>query len=304
MSDENQAPIVIKRIKKGGHGGHHGGAWKIAYADFVTAMMAFFLMMWLLGAATEDQIAGLAAYFSENASDEATGIGSGQILGGSVLGQGALSSGYNSLADHGSKYFDEDLMTEEEFERKMRQEEEKMFAEIKLEIETAITADIELAELSKNLVIDQTPEGLRIQLIDQQHTAMFPSGSSVMTQSARKLIAAVSGIITHVPNMISIEGNTDAVPYVGTKGYGNWELSADRALASRRELINNGVNPDKILRVTGRADTDPFDKEDPTSPTNRRINIIVLRNYKLAPPPVPAGQGPKERPRNPFLSSS
>ncbi len=269
MADDR--PIVIKRIKKKGGHGHHGGAWKIAYADFVTAMMAFFLLMWLISNVSEEQLAGIAEYFAPEASDQNfLAGGAGGIMGGKVLGQGNLTS-------QAGKSYEE--MTEEEAREMLAQKEQEQFEDTKQAIEKSLKEDEDLVNYSHHLVIDNTPDGMRIQLIDQEDEAMFPSGSNKMTETAEKLLKAVANVIRPLPQLIAIEGNTDAIPFVSRTGYGNWDLSADRALASRKKLVELGIDDKKILRVTGRADTDLYDIENPSSPNNRRISIIMLRNH-------------------------
>ncbi len=266
MADER--PIIIKRIKKKGGHGHHGGAWKIAYADFMTAMMAFFLLMWLLSTVSEEQLAGIADVFSP--PSDSIMSGSPGIFGGKILGQGGLT-------DQAGATYQE--ITEEQAREKLMQEEQKQFEQTKSSLEDTISNDPNLAGLSEHLVVDNTAEGMRIQLIDQENAAMFPSGSNVMTDTAKKLIEAVANVIKRLPQKIAIEGNTDAIPFSDPNGYTNWDLSAERALASRRKLVELGVEEGKILRVSGLADTNLFDPENPTSPNNRRISIVLLRNY-------------------------
>ncbi len=286
MADDR--PIIIKRVKKKGGHGHHGGAWKIAYADFVTAMMAFFLLMWLISNVSEEQLSGIAEYFSPNASSDIIG-GAGGIMGGKVLGQGNLTS------QAGTPY---EEISEDDARQKLAEAEEEQFEDTKSAIEQTLKEDPELDEMKEHLVIDNTPEGMRIQLIDQENAAMFKSGSKQMTPTAEKLLSAVSNVIKKIPQKIAIEGNTDALPFVGRTDYDNWDLSADRALASRRQLEKSGIEGERILRVTGRADTDLYDPENPNSANNRRISIIMLRNHTLKPKEEKKPQ-PK-RASNPF----
>ncbi len=286
MADQ---PIVIKRIKKKGGHGHHGGAWKIAYADFVTAMMAFFLLMWLTSMVSEETLEGIAEYFSPSSTSSLMS-GSGGILGGKVLGQGNMTS------QAGATY---EEITEEQAREKLAEAEEEQFDDTKAAIEQTLQEDEELSGLMSNLVIDNTPEGMRIQLIDQENSAMFPSGSDVMTETANKLIKAVASVIVRLPQQIAIEGNTDAVPFVSSTGYNNWDLSSNRALASQKKLIANGIAESKIMRVTGRAATDLYDPENPASANNRRISIIMLRNY-IVPPKAKAKKPEPKRSVDPF----
>jgi len=318
MADENKKPIVVKRIKKGAHG-HHGGAWKIAYADFMTAMMAFFLLMWLTSSASDEQLAGISEYFAPS-STSMSRSGAGGMLGGITVGEGSKTSDRSSavspnislppsMAPMGTGGGDAyDKMTEEEKAKQLLAEkEEETFEKAKHAIEVALEENPDLKGLSKNLIIDNTPEGLRIQLIDQENIPMFPSGSNIMSNSAKKLLEAVAKVIIKMPNRISISGHTDAVPYLDPNGYGNWELSADRALATMRELIDLKVDPNKLYKIVGFEDNDPFVKDDPNHPNNRRISIVLLRDHPLIDiksHPAAAGES-RRRPRrshpvNPF----
>ena len=272
--EENQRPIVIKRIKKGEHG-HHGGAWKVAYADFVTAMMAFFLLMWLLNATTKEQKEGISDYFNQVPTVvSASTSGSGGVMGGTTVSpEGAKKSDTQPLMPPPPSA---EQLSDAELEKEKQKREEAAFDQIKKQIEAAM-ADPDLKDLAKNLKIDMTPEGLRIQIVDQEGESMFPSGSAVPFEKTRKLIAKVAEIIKSVPNNISVRGHTDAAPYSDERGYTNWELSADRANSSRRVLLDNGVPMDKVSNVVGKADTDHFITDNPLDPQNRRISVILLR---------------------------
>ncbi|OSQ30997.1 flagellar motor protein MotB [Thalassospira sp. MCCC 1A03138] len=267
--------IVIKKIKKGGHGGHHGGSWKVAYADFVTAMMAFFLLLWLLSSATEEQLQGISNYFTpETISQNASG--SGGILGGQSLAeQGALRS------EMGAPTVSIDIppvKTPEEIEQqRLAAQEDKEFKEAEEELRKAIESSPDLQELAKNIRIEETDEGLRIQILDEDGTAMFPSGSAVMADHTKLLLSKVVEAIQGMPQDISIEGHTDAVPFTTVTGYSNWELSSDRALATRRELETQGLASGRFAKVAGLADTDPLLPEAPENERNRRISITLLR---------------------------
>lgn len=284
MAEDGKKPIIKKVIKKGGHG-HHGGAWKIAYADFVTAMMAFFLLLWLLNAVTEKQLQGIAAYFAPTTVSKSPS-GAGGMLGGKVIGEGVLTS--NSSAsfnpalppptfNNGQSDSDADL-DQASLERAQRDKEEQQFEETADELRQAVSGIPELKELAKNLLVDNTPEGLRIQIVDQQGTAMFPSGSSRMSPQMRRLLGLVATAIKDVPKQVAIAGHTDSTRYADPNGYGNWELSADRALASRRALVEMGFPETRVHRVVGRADADPLVANDLNNPQNRRISIVLLRD--------------------------
>ena len=292
--------IIIKRVKKVA-GGHHGGAWKVAYADFVTAMMAFFLLLWLLNAVTEEQLTGISNYFAPSMASKSAS-GAGGILGGQVIGQGAQTSQTSSPSlvqhlppssigpggeDMTSPSTDEPMegMNEQDFKEKLAEREQQKFDKAKSVLENAVKGIPELKQFEGSLLVDNTPEGLRIQLTDQEGLAMFPSGSSAMFGHTRALLDLVSRIVNQMPNKISITGYTDAIPFKDPSGYTNWELSADRALASRRALLASGVTEDRVDRVVGRASADPLVPDDPKSPRNRRISIILLRDNDLGQPP-------------------
>ncbi len=282
---QSERPIIIKRVKKYSHGAH-GGVWKIAYADFMTAMMAFFLLMWLLATASDEQLAGLAEYFAPASVSDSTS-GAGGILGGKVIGEGAniSNSGAPSitlaLPTPSNEIIPSDEISEEELERLNYEREQQMFEETKKALEEEISKDPDLSELAKQLIIDNTPEGLRIQVADSEGVAMFPLGSSEMFPYTQKLIQMIAKVIKNMPQKISVSGHTDSTPYVDPNGYGNWELSADRSLASRRELLKGGIKEGQIARVVGQADTDLFIKEKPFDASNRRISIILLRNHPI-----------------------
>jgi chemotaxis protein MotB len=261
MSDDSQRPIVVKKIKKGGHG-HHGGAWKIAYADFVTAMMAFFLLMWLLGSATKGDLRGIADYFRNPLKVSLKG-GSGAGDSTSVLQGGGLDMSRKAGA----------------YRRSPEKGDKKVLDKLKEKIEKTIKESVssKLAQYKDQILLDTTPEGLRIQIVDQQNRPMFKSGSAQMEPYARDILEELAAILNEVPNKLSLSGHTDAAGFAsGNKNFSNWELSADRANASRRELISGGLQDNKVLRVVGLADSVPFDTEHPANPVNRRISIIVL----------------------------
>ncbi len=302
---DGAAPIIIKRVKKGGHGGHHGGAWKVAYADFVTAMMAFFLLLWLLNATTDEQKRGIADYFAP-ASIAKSQSGAGGVMGGTSLNpEGAMRSddaqpvGVTVALGDQSEQIDEDSeaegadadrLSEEELRRELQEREAAQFAQTEQLLRTTIQDDPALSSLSDSLKIDQTSEGLRIQLIDQAGRSSFPLGSDQMFDHTRQILDLIARSISALPHQIAIDGHTDASPYVATNGYTNWELSSDRANAIRRALLTAGVSSDRVASVTGRADQDPLVPEDPFSPNNRRISITLLRE---APVPLGANSGLK-----------
>ncbi|KKJ75852.1 membrane protein [Kiloniella litopenaei] len=296
MAEEAQGEVIIKKVKKGGHGGHHGGAWKVAYADFVTAMMAFFLLLWLLNATTEEQKNGIADYFAPSSNISKATSGSDGLLGGqSISKDGALVSQFSSIGvqmqlppEEDSEETDpnaekdplkgEGKADEEQLEEFRREQEQKQFEETAVALKTAIAENPALAGLEENLLIDKTPDGLRIQLVDQNGTSMFPSGTSNMLDHTKELLGLVADAIKDIDQQIAIKGHTDATPYKAANGYTNWELSSERANASRRALIDAGLANDRVASVEGLAATEPFDKENPTADINRRISIILLKD--------------------------
>jgi chemotaxis protein MotB len=267
--------IVIKKVKKGGHGGHHGGSWKVAYADFVTAMMAFFLLLWLLSSATEEQLQGVSMYFTPETISQ-NDSGSGGLLGGTSLAEdGALRSEFGSPSI--SMEIPPVETPEEREAIRVAQMEEQEFNDAKEELLKAIEANQELQGLEKNIRIENTDEGLRIQILDEDGTAMFPSGSAAMADHTRLLLQQVASVIEKMPQDVSIEGHTDAVPFNRADGYSNWELSADRALATRRALEDLGLETARFAKVAGLSDTDPLLPDAPENESNRRISITLLR---------------------------
>ena len=284
--ETDKQPVIIKKIKKGGHAAH-GGAWKIAYADFVTAMMAFFLLLWLLSSVPQEQLEGISNYFSPT-TVSATTSGSGDILSGATItseGTAQSSISRDSVtvdlplpkAGTGGEKVASEMTDEEKAEELQRKKEEDQFEEAKKELEEIIERTPELKEMKKSLLIDNTPEGLRIQLLDKEGLPMFPSGGAEMFDHTKRLLALVSKVIVKMPQQISISGHTDSVPYVSKTGYSNWELSADRANAARRELVHAEVPFERVSKVVGKAATEPFLPEDPKNARNRRLSIIMLR---------------------------
>ena len=272
-------PIIVKKIKKGG-GGHHGGAWKVAYADFVTAMMAFFLLLWLLNVTTKEQKEGIANFFDPNPKIATSISGANGMLGGlSISKEGAMVTDIQEMAPQNetNPSMQNQDISDQDFEAEMKKREEENFKKAEAAIQEAMKENPELQELAKNLKMDMTPEGLRIQIVDSEGKPMFPSGSAQMYERTEKLLAKVSEVIRKMPNEISVRGHTDSIPYSKGNGYGNWELSADRANASRRVLVTSGVPEDKINNVLGKADRDHLLPNKPDDAQNRRISIILLR---------------------------
>ncbi len=274
--DKNKRPIVIKRIKKVA-GGHHGGAWKIAYADFVTAMMAFFLLMWLLGSTAKGDLSGIANYFKTPLKVALMG-GSGSGDSSSIIkGGGKDLTRSSGQVKEGELPSEKKVINIKDAAEEVRRVELEKLKGLKTAIEMAINNNDKLRKFKNQILLDMTSEGLRIQIVDDQNRPMFQSGSAQLEPYTQEILRAIGQALNDVPNKVSISGHTDAAPYAGDdKGYSNWELSADRANATRRELLAGGMNDDKIVRVVGLASAVPFNRNDPLDPSNRRISLIVM----------------------------
>jgi chemotaxis protein MotB len=274
---EDLRPIVIKRIKKGG-GGHHGGAWKLAYADFVTAMMAFFLLMWLLGSTAQGDLQGIAEYFQNPLRISMSGgTGSGNATS-------ILQGGGRDLASRSGQVKRGDIEADKrsnkstwELRKEFEQREKVSLNELKGNIQKLIEGNSVLNQFRNQLLMDVTTEGLRIQIIDEQNRPMFDTSSAELKPYSKVILREIGKALNAVPNKVSFSGHTDAAQFSGgERGFSNWELSANRANASRREMIAGGMDEHKVLRVVGLSSMVLFDKNDPLSPSNRRINIVVL----------------------------
>jgi chemotaxis protein MotB len=322
MAKSSNIPIIVKKIKgKGGHG-HHGGAWKVAYADFVTAMMAFFLLLWLLNVTTDIQKRGIADYFEPTIASKSQS-GAGGVMGGQTMGRPGAQSLPTSLpslalnqpalrqpdegddGDEGGTPARPDKgdstalapepakpgtpdkpdkpaepQGESDRERQLTERETKRFAAAEYSLRQALEQLPELKGLADNLMIDVTPEGLRIQLVDQDKQPMFALGSAELLEPAKKLVSVITQVVYRLPNKITITGHTDSLPYQFGRRYSNWELSADRANSSRREFIADGLPEERFARVAGVAERDPLMPDQPTSARNRRVAIVLLRDAK------------------------
>lgn len=306
------APIIYKKVKKAAHA-HHGGAWKIAYADFVTAMMAFFLLMWLISMTTPEQKQGLADYFAPASVSRSTS-GSGGVLGGTAFdvdgsrmagsaprvvmtistpaapkspetnNQKTASASDGSRESTNAAEAAQGQISTNTSPVETNSVEEQNFQSAAQSLRQAMQDNPELAELSKNVIIDETPEGLRIQIIDQDGRSMFPSGHAEPYERTRTLLEAVGKILLRLPNRISISGHTDSAPYLGIPGYSNWELTADRANAARRVIETQGLPDDRIYQVVGKADSEPLFPEDTRMAANRRLTVVLMREAPPAPP--------------------
>jgi chemotaxis protein MotB len=255
--------------KRGRHGGgHHGGGWKVAYADFVTAMMAFFLLLWLLNAVSKEQLEGISDYFSPISKRTATSGGFGLLEGETVATKGVFD------ASHGQDSRPAPLSPGDAAAERA---EAAAQAERTADIKEHIGALVQNTALAQAVSVDQTPAGIRIQIIDQDGLAMFPRGQAVLYKHARTLLSFIAEAIAATPERIEVAGHTDAAPYSGDGRFSNWELSAERANAARRALAEDGIAEDRIARVVGHAARQPLYPADPLAPGNRRLTITLLR---------------------------
>jgi chemotaxis protein MotB len=285
VSDKATRPIVIVKRRKNGGGGHHGGAWKVAYADFVTAMMAFFLVMWLVSSVNKQQRAAIFEYFknpsmeaghSVKAAKGANGPGGASTAvinmgGGMDAAKTALKKETGLTAASQPKPVDVD-----EAKRLAAEAERKQLLSLLQDLRAAIDKSKTLRPFKDQLLLDITPEGLRIQIVDAQNRPMFDLGSSRLKDYSVSILHELTGYLNSVPNRISLSGHTDTTPYMARNGYTNWDLSADRANSARRALEAGGLNADKVARVVGLSSVVLFDARNPRSPINRRISIIVM----------------------------
>jgi chemotaxis protein MotB len=290
--------VIIKRVKKGGHGGHHGGAWKVAYADFVTAMMAFFLLMWLINTTTPEQKRGIADYFAPQSVSQ-TASGAGGVLGGKVMGEeSARAGGAQSVLQRNSppspptkkSLQNGDTsgtgMNGEDVSADSHSAQNGDFARAAEAIHQAVQDNPDLAHLSHQVIMEQTPRGLRIQLVDQDGRPMFQPGTATPMPYAKQLLEQIGKIVDRLPNRISISGHTAGSDFTGPHGQNNWELSSARAEAARALLAAGGLSADHVYEVAGKAGSEPLLPEDPSASANRRISILLLRE----PPPTAPGK--------------
>ncbi|MCQ8104283.1 flagellar motor protein MotB [Methylomonas sp. SURF-2] len=292
--------IIIKKSAKRSRHSRHGGVWKIAYADFVTAMMAFFLLMWLLGSTDDTTKKGISEYFQDpfgvNISTSGEGIADRAALipgGGSDLAatdSGQVDSGPDippSLADK----------SPEEIEKLAELRERQILEKLEAKIESLLAANAKLAEYRDQIKLETTPEGLKIQIIDAQNRPMFKLASAEIEEHAKMILRELAPVINELPNKVTVNGHTDALPFPSNKfGYSNWELSSNRANIARHELNLGGLGEEKILRVVGLASSIPYNTENPEDPMNRRISVIVMNKktenrvlHEGATPSEPAG---------------
>ncbi len=297
MANKPGTTIIIKKIKKGGHG-HHGGAWKVAYADFVTAMMSFFLLLWLLTATPVENLKGLADYFSPTLGLQGK-LGIGFAGGRAPDSEGQSQGNWASLGlIFGSppsgpiiKFPDKDNLTNDD-------NQNIEFGKVKDEVTKTLSGDQKLNEFQDSILIEQTPEGLKINIMDTENRPMFKEGSAELQDAAKKILAKIAGLVKDIPNYLQITGHTASITYAKDDNYGNWELSAERANSARRYLVKAGVEPIQIARIMALADQEPFDIEQPEAQKNNRVTITLLRKTMLAynrqPAPEEVIMGPIE----------
>jgi chemotaxis protein MotB len=283
MAEEKKRPVIIVKRRRGGGGGHHGGAWKVAYADFVTAMMAFFLVMWLVTSVSKEQRAAIFEYFKNPSMEQGQSVKAapGQYgpggastspidLGGGLDAPRAMERDAEGLGEPVAD------ISEEQARRITDAAEHRQLESLMEELRAAIEKSQALEPFKDQLLLDITPEGLRIQIVDKQNRPMFDLGGTRLKDYTTQILHELARYLNTVPNRISLSGHTDAKPYSGTRGYTNWDLSADRANAARRELQAGGLASEKVARVVGLASSVLFDRENPHNPINRRISIIVM----------------------------
>jgi chemotaxis protein MotB len=283
MADKDKRPIIVVKRKVGG-AGHHGGAWKVAYADFVTAMMAFFMVMWLVASVSKEQRAAMFEYFHNPSMEEGKSVKAapGQAGPGGASTSAIDLGGGMDAPKTAPKPENEglgqavDTTTVDEARRIAQEAEKKQLESLMDELKKAIDKSQALQPFKDQLLLDITPEGLRIQIVDKQNRPMFDLGKADLKDYTAQILREVAKYLNTVPNRISLSGHTDHKPYAGARGYTNWELSADRANAARRALLDGGMQEQKMARVVGLASSVLFDKANPYNPINRRISIIVM----------------------------
>lgn len=305
-ANSGERPILIKKVKKIS-GGHHGGAWKVAYADFVTAMMAFFMLLWLLNVSEQETLQGLADYFTPTSASMSNSSGAGDILAGTALAdEGASYSGSvsvtiptasqqqtktegDSQGGPASEREVEILTQNRNWEAKIVTREDKMFEAVEDQLKAAIQRSPELLKHKDQLIIEQTPEGLRIQLVDKDNRPMFRRGSAELYAFAEQMLTTIGQVVQGLPNRVALTGHTDSSQTQPGANYSNWELSADRANSARRVLARSGVSRDRFSEVVGKASNEPLFPDDPGRPENKRVTLLVLREAPVVDPDFGAG---------------
>ncbi|WP_110951022.1 flagellar motor protein MotB [Pseudomonas bohemica] len=289
---ENNQPIIVKRVKRYG-GGHHGGAWKIAFADFATAMMAFFLVLWLMSSATPEQLIAIAGYFKDPVGFSDSGSPYVIDLGGSPEMSPDQTLNPEVKTTPAPDKVPVDADKEDAAAEQVEQERLEMLLQ---ELQNKVNENPQLAKFKDQILFEITQDGLRIQIMDAENRPMFDIGSARLKPYFEDILLAMADTIKAVPNKVSISGHTDATPYVGNNGFGNWELSANRANAARRLLIAGGYPDPQVARVVGYASSSLYDRENPNNPINRRIDIVVLT--KKAQARIEGDQNAGEAPKS------
>ncbi len=269
---EKSKPLIIKRVKKKGHD-FHGGSWKVAFADFATAMMAFFLLLWLIGSTSEEEKQAISGYFNDpQGMMDKTGASP------SVIGDGGANTAVIEMEAIKPEVDEEEKeLSEDEIQKLAEEQEAARLKALKDTLESMVENNQAFNQLKDQVIIDITPAGLRIQIVDKDKRPMFDSGSAEPKHYSKTILRKLASVLKTVPNKLSITGHTDATPYLERDNYGNWELSADRANSARRELSLGGIKETQVARIEGFASSILFDKNKPHNPVNRRIAIIVLK---------------------------
>lgn len=258
-------PVIIKKVRKKGHGGGHGGAWKVAYADFVTAMMAFFLLMWLLAMVSPEKRAGVSYYFKHFNIFDKSGLS---------FVDTKVNPKVNLMDDQAIGKPELTLKIEDE-EVRAQKSAEALSEHLKKEIEA------KLSDFKDQITIDTFEGAVRVEILDKETGTMFPLGSSEISTNGKRILKIISPAIITSNRKIAIEGHTDALVFAASHKYSNWELSTERASAARREMERNGLPPQMLMRVTGYAATEPLVKSNLYDPRNRRISILMFYQYKI-----------------------
>jgi len=300
--DDNQQPIIIKKKKKSGGGGHHGGAWKVAYADFTTAMMAFFMLLWLLNVSDKKTLEGLADYFTPTRASVSGVSGAGKPLAGTIKADSGAEGGSNSIMriqgppasaqareDTDQDSADDSQEARAELQRQLEEQARQAVAAMAEQLREAIRDAPELARHRDQILVEETPEGVRIQLTDKDGRSMFRESSARFYEYAERLVRELGGIVAGLSNRVAIIGHTDAGNFSAGADLSNWELSSQRANATRRVLSGSGVSGDRFAEVTGKAATEPLYPTAPQRAENRRIAILVLREAPVIAPDAENG---------------
>jgi len=289
--------IIIKKIKKGGHV-HHGGAWKVAYADFVTAMMAFFLMLWLLSATPVENLKGIADYFNPTLGVQGK-LGIGFAGGHAPDSEGNRKDNWASLGLIFGAPPSGPIIKFPEKDNQIEQDNPKIeLGKVRDDVEKNLSGDKQLNDFQDNILIEQTPEGLKINIMDTENRSMFKEGSAELEDFAKRILSKIAILVKDVPNYLLIAGHTNSITHSKDENYTNWELSSDRANSTRRYLLKAGVQAGQVARIQAVADQEPLDIDHAEAPKNNRVTITLLRKTNIAysrqPAPEEIIMGPVE----------